>query len=221
MIKVYAYVAGDLWHVGHKSAMHQAKALGDYLIVGVLTDEAIAAYKRWPVIPLEERMELVEDCKAVDEVIRQNDVDPTENLKSLDVDIVVHGDDWDENFPGAGYMRSIGKQAILTRYHPGQSTTKIIEKIRGGTQIEKWIDQIIKRCAPRDMYDDNGYCETKIRRLGVFYERLVGNNGDCHCPECMLQLVLHEISRGNTSFEYKDLWQEDFQAIKDAKGKAV
>jgi len=130
MIKVYAYVVGDLWHIGHKRALHQAKSLGDYLIVGVLTDEATIAYKRQPVIPFEERIELVADSKAVDEVIRQDSLDPTENLRMLgDVDIVVHGDDWDRNFPGAEYMRGIGKQAIRTRYYLERSTTQIIQQI--------------------------------------------------------------------------------------------
>ncbi len=130
-VKVYAYVVGDLWHVGHRRALHQAKALGDYLIVGVLTDEAAMAYKREPVIPFEERIELVADSKAVDEVIKQDNVDPTENLKRLgDIDIVVHGDDWDEDFPGAEYMRSIEKKAVRTKYYSHQTTTKIINKIR-------------------------------------------------------------------------------------------
>ena len=128
-IIVYTFVVGDLWHTGHKRALHQAKALGDYLIVGVLTDEATKAYKRELVIPFEERIELVADSKAVDEVMMQDSVDPTENLKKLDVDILTHGDDWDENFPGAEYMRSIGKKALRTKYYPNQSTTKIIEKI--------------------------------------------------------------------------------------------
>ena len=129
-VVVYAYVVGDLWHIGHKRAMHQAKALGDYLIVGVLTDEAVTSYKRWPIIPFEERIELVGDCKAVDKVVRQDNVDPTENLKKLDIDILVHGDDWGDNFPGAEYMRSIGKKAIRTKYYSGQSTTGIINKIK-------------------------------------------------------------------------------------------
>ncbi len=131
MIKVYTYVVGDLWHIGHKRALHQAKALGDYLIVGVLTDEAVKAYKREPVIPFEERIELVLDSKAVDEAVRQDSVDPTENLKRLgDIDIVVHGDDWDNDFPGAAYMRSIGKRAIRTAYFSGQSTTDIISRVQ-------------------------------------------------------------------------------------------
>ena len=130
MIKVYAYVVGDLLHRGHRQALRQAKALGDYLIVGVLTDEAVEAYKRKPIIPLDERLEGIEELPYVDEVIVQHSLDPTENLKKLDVDIVVHGDDWSEDFPGADYMRSIGKQAIRTKYYPHQSTTKIIKKIQ-------------------------------------------------------------------------------------------
>jgi rfaE bifunctional protein nucleotidyltransferase chain/domain len=130
-VVVYAYVVGDLFHVGHLKALQQAKALGDYLIVGVLTDEGVEAYKRKPIIPLNERMELVANLKCVDDVIEQKGVDPTENLGAILPDIVVHGDDWSADFPGAEYMRSIGRRAIRTKYYEGQSTTKIINKIRG------------------------------------------------------------------------------------------
>lgn len=127
---IYTYVAADLLHRGHLRALQQAKALGGYLIVGVITDEGIAAYKRRPVISFEERMELVANLKCVDEVMRQDSVDPTENLKKVKPDILTHGDDWDENFPGAEYMRSIGKKAVRTKYYHPQSTSKIINKIK-------------------------------------------------------------------------------------------
>jgi len=126
---VYAYVVGDLLHIGHLKALQQAKALGDRLIVGVITDEGVEDYKRKPVIPFEERVALINALKCVNGVIRQETVDPTDNLKSLKPDILVHGDDWDEDFPGAKYMRSIGKQVVRTKYYPHQSTTKIIEEI--------------------------------------------------------------------------------------------
>ena len=126
---IYAYVVGDLLHVGHLRALEQAKALGTYLIVGVLTDNAVRAYKRDPIIPFEERIELIENLRCVDIALPQEDVDPTENLRALDVDVVVHGNDWDDDFPGAAYMRGIGKEAIRTQYFDGQSTTKIIEGI--------------------------------------------------------------------------------------------
>jgi len=128
---VYTYVCGDLKHVGHQRALQQAKALGDYLIVGVISDGGVDAYKRRPVIPFEERMELIAELKCVDRVVRQASVDPTENLKILKPDILTHGDDWGEDFPGAEYMRSIGEKAVRTRYYPFQSTSKIINKIRG------------------------------------------------------------------------------------------
>lgn len=130
MVKVYAYACGDLLHIGHLRFFEQAKKLGDYLIVGVLTDAAVEAYKRKPIIPFEERIELIANLKCVDEVIRQDNVDPTENLKRRNPDIVVHGDDWPENFPGAVYMKNIGKKAVRTKYYPHRSTTQIIEQIR-------------------------------------------------------------------------------------------
>ena len=129
--KVYTFVVADLFHIGHLNCLRQAKELGDYLIVGVLTDKAVEAYKRTPIIPCWERATIVANIKCVDEVILQDTLDPTANLKKLgDVDIITHGDDWDEDFPGAEYMRSIGKKAIRIKYYPGQSTTKIIEKIQ-------------------------------------------------------------------------------------------
>ena len=128
---VYAYVVGDLLHIGHLKALQQAKALGDELIVGVLTDDAVEAYKRTPVIPFEERIELIASLKCVDVAMPQYDVDPTEILKGLEVDIVVHGDDWGEDFPGAKYMKNIGKKSVRTSYYPNQSTTKIISLIGG------------------------------------------------------------------------------------------
>lgn len=134
-IVIYAYVAGDLPHYGHLKAMQQAKELGDYLIVGVLTDEAIEAYKRKPIIPFNERFEIFANWKCVNAVVPQYNVDPTDNLKLYQPDIVVHGDDWDENFLGAEYMRSIGKKAIRTKYYPGQSTTKIIQTIKSRSDL--------------------------------------------------------------------------------------
>ena len=127
---VYAYVAGDLLHLGHLKALQQAKALGDYLIVGVITDEGIEAYKRKPIIPFEERIELVQNLKCVDWAVKQDSVDPTENLIKYDPDILTHGDDWGEDFPGAEYMRTHGRKAVRTKYYKGSSTTDIIERIK-------------------------------------------------------------------------------------------
>ena len=132
-IVVYTYVVADLLHVGHLRCLQQAKALGDYLIVGVLTDEATAAYKRTPIIPFEERMELVASIWCVDKVVKQNSLDPTENIISLHPDIATHSHNENEEFPGTdveALMKELGGRAVRTNYHHGTSTTEIMNKIR-------------------------------------------------------------------------------------------
>ena len=130
---VYTYVVGDLFHIGHLKCLQQAKALGDFLIVGVLTDSAVAAYKRTPIIPFEERLEIIKNIKCVDDAIRQEELNPASTIQKMKVppDILVHGDDWDENFPGAEYMRSIGKRAERVKWYPGRPTTAQIAYLQG------------------------------------------------------------------------------------------
>ena len=130
---VYTYLVGDLFHIGHLKCLQQAKALGDYLIVGVLTDEAVETYKRLPIVPFEERIEVIKNIKCVDEAVKQSELDPTNTIKSLPItpDVLVHGDDWDENFPGAEYMRSIGKKAERVKWYPGRPTTQQIGFLQG------------------------------------------------------------------------------------------
>lgn len=132
-IVVYTYVVGDLLHIGHLRCLQQAKAFGDYLIVGVLTNEATAAYKRMPIIPFKERIEMVTNLKCVDEVVKQDTLDPTENILKIKPDIVTHSHNRNEEFPGAdvkALMEKLGGKAIRTHYYPGTSTTKIMKKIR-------------------------------------------------------------------------------------------
>lgn len=132
-VVVYTYVVGDLLHIGHLRALRQARALGDYLIVGVLTDEAAEMYKRKPIIPFEERKELIESLECVSLVVKQCELNPMDTIKRLisPPNIIVHGDDWGEDFPGAEYVRSIGGRAIRIFYYQEQSTTAIIKKIMG------------------------------------------------------------------------------------------
>lgn len=129
----YAFVVGDLFHFGILRFLEMAKQTCDFLIVGVLTDEAATSYKRRPVIPFDERVDIIRAQKCVDMAITQDSRDPTETLKRLisdgwDVKLLIHGDDWPE-IPGSEYMKSVGGRVIRTPYYQGKSTTKIIETI--------------------------------------------------------------------------------------------
>lgn len=68
-VRVYVDMVGDLFHPGHVALLRAARACGDRLIVGVLSDEVVEAYKRRPVMTLAERVAVIESCRYVDEVM--------------------------------------------------------------------------------------------------------------------------------------------------------
>lgn len=93
MKSVYIAISADILHHGHINLIKKASKYGN-LIVGVLTDEAVATYKRFPVIDYNQRKFIIENIGGVDKVVPQNTLDYTENLKKYMPDYVFHGDDW-------------------------------------------------------------------------------------------------------------------------------
>ena len=94
---VYMCFSTEYIHSGHMAIINKAKRLGR-LIVGVLSDEAVASYKRFPLIPFEERKALLENIAGVERVVIQDTLSYAQNLRELKPDYVVHGDDWCEGF---------------------------------------------------------------------------------------------------------------------------
>jgi phosphoenolpyruvate phosphomutase / 2-hydroxyethylphosphonate cytidylyltransferase len=90
---VYLAMSADIIHIGHLNIIKEAARYGN-LTVGILTDKAIASYKRLPFLPYETRSKTVESIKGVRAVISQDTLDYTHNLLKLKPDYVVHGDDW-------------------------------------------------------------------------------------------------------------------------------
>ena len=90
---VYMCFSTDIIHGGHIAIIRKAQKLGR-LIIGVLSDEAVASYKRMPLVPASERKLLFESIAGVYKVVDQNTLSYKENLEKIHPDIVVHGDDW-------------------------------------------------------------------------------------------------------------------------------
>ena len=90
---VYVGMCADLIHHGHLNIINNAKKYGR-VVIGLLTDSAIASYKRLPALNYEQRKIVVENIKGVDEVIPQETLDYIPNLEKIKPDYVVHGDDW-------------------------------------------------------------------------------------------------------------------------------
>ena len=94
---VYMGFSTDMVHSGHIDIIRKAEQLGD-LTIGVLSDEAIASFKRFPLMPYEERKVLFENITGVKRVVEQKNLSYKDILNELKPDIVVHGDDWKEGF---------------------------------------------------------------------------------------------------------------------------
>lgn len=104
--KVYVAMSADLLHHGHLNIIQKASDLGE-LTIGLLTDKAISHYKKLPVLNYDQRKIIIENIKGVNQVIPQETLDYTENLRSLKPDFVVHGDDWI-----SGVQKDTRKQVI-------------------------------------------------------------------------------------------------------------
>lgn len=95
--KVYMCFSTDMVHSGHIAIIKKAARLGK-LIIGVLSDEAVISYKRFPLLPFAERRALFESISGVSRVVEQNTLSYRENLQRYKPDYVVHGDDWVSGF---------------------------------------------------------------------------------------------------------------------------
>ena len=94
---VYMCFSTDIIHSGHIAIIKKAQELGN-LVVGVLSDEAIASYRHFPMVPFEERKALFENIAGIYKVIEQKTWGYKEVLNELKPEFLVHGDDWKEGF---------------------------------------------------------------------------------------------------------------------------
>lgn len=128
-------MSADIIHPGHLNIIHEAQKLGR-VIVGVLTDEAIASYKRLPYLNYEQRSLVVKNLKGVSEVIPQTTLDYRPNLEKIKPDYVVHGDDWKEGVQKETRQKVIDKLAewggkvVDIPYTKGISSTQLNSKLK-------------------------------------------------------------------------------------------
>ncbi len=136
MVKtVYVGMSADLVHPGHLNILARARDLGE-VTVGLLTDAAIASYKRLPYMTYEQRRVVVENLQGVARVVPQETLDYEPNLRLLRPNFVVHGDDWVTGVQADTRRRVIdvlaewGGQLVEVPYTQGISSTALNESMR-------------------------------------------------------------------------------------------
>ena len=125
---VIGYTSGvyDLFHIGHLNLLKNAKGLCDKLIVGVSTDKLVEYKHKHPVIPFEERIEIVRNIKFVDAAIQQEELDKFKMWEKLHFDVLFVGDDWFQTPSWQEMERKfaeVGVRVIYFPYTKGTSST--------------------------------------------------------------------------------------------------
>lgn len=127
-------MSADIIHPGHMNILKEASSYGE-VIVGLLTDQAIASYKKIPLMSYEERFSIIDGIKYVSKIVKQDTLDYTNNLMDIMPKYVVHGDDWT-----TGIQKNVRKEVIEVLkgwdgelvevpYTEGVSSTSIKEKL--------------------------------------------------------------------------------------------
>ena len=128
--KVYIALTADALHHGHMKLLEKGRSLGD-VIVGLITDKVVSEYKRMPYLNFEQRKKILINFKGVTKVISQNEWDYSKNIKKIQPDYFVHGDDWRKGHMSKirsnviKVMKKYGGKVIELPYTRGISSTAL------------------------------------------------------------------------------------------------
>ncbi len=180
---VYMGMSADIIHPGHLNIIDKASKYG-LVIVGVLTDKAIASYKRVPFMNFKDRKNIVENLKKVFKVIPQNSLDYSKNLREIRPDYVVHGDDWKKGAQKTTrekvikLIKSWGGTLIEVPYYKGYSSTVLNEKLKN-----HGITNDIRRSSLKRILS--------VKKTSIFMEAHNGLSGS----------IVENIKHGNKQFD--------------------
>ena len=122
----------DLFHIGHLNLLHRAKAQCDYLIVGVTTDDLVSYKHKRAVIPFEERIQIIEAIKYVDQAVPQETMDKMAAWERYHFDVMFVGDDWKGTEKWGNIeveMAEVGVKVVYFPYTKGTSSTLLNETL--------------------------------------------------------------------------------------------
>ncbi len=219
MKKVYVGMGTDLVHHGHINIIKKAAELGA-VTIGLLSDEAVSKFARVPFLSFDERKQILENIKGVEEVIPQEELDYTTNLRAVKPDYVVHGDDWK-----VGPQRHIrekvltvlkewGGELVEPAYTSGISSTGLRQALK---EIGNTPD--IRRRMLRRMLDNNHLVKVMETHNGIsgliVEDTKVELDGEIREFDAMwVSSLTDSTAKGKPDTEYVDRTSR-FQTIND------
>ena len=207
---VYVGMSADIIHPGHLNIIHEATKLGR-VVVGVLTDKAIASYKRLPYLTYEQRALIVENLKGVDEVMPQTTLDYVPNLEKVHPDYVLHGDDWKQGVQQKTRQRVIdciskwGGKVIDIPYTQGISSSMLNQRLKEiGTTPEVRMKRLLRLIAAKPIVR---IIESHSGLTGLIAEKacVVENNMKREFDGMWASSLTDSTSKGKPDIEAVDL----------------
>ena len=187
---IYVPMGADVIHSGHLNVINKAKKYGD-IVIGLFTDSAIAEYKSFPLINFQQRFEIIKNIKGVNNIMKQNTWDYSENLKTIKPDYLIHGDDW---------KRGIQKK----------TRAKVIKTLKrwGGKLIEIPYTKSPLASTVHEKVKENIF--TTESRVAIL-KRLIDSKKivrfiECHNPLTGLMIENLKINHKNTFKEFDGIW---------------
>jgi phosphoenolpyruvate phosphomutase len=207
---VYVGMSADLVHPGHLNVINKAKELGS-VVVGLLTDKAIASYKRLPFLNYEQRKTIMQNIKGVEKVVPQETLDYVANLKRLKPNYVVHGDDWRDGVQKKTRGRVIealkewNGELVEVPYTKGMSSTLLREFSRqvGVTpdvRMKTFRRLIDAKPIVRIMEAHNGLTGLIVENI-----KIKNDDGLCEFDGMWLSSLTDSTAKGRPDIEYVDL----------------
>lgn len=216
---VYMSFSTDILHSGHIALINKAKKLGK-LIVGVLTDEAVVSYKRFPLVPYKERKALFENIDGVYKVVEQSELSYKANLEKYHPTYVVHGDDWKEGLQKpirdevVSVLASYGGQLIEFPYSNDERYEQLDKRARAELSLP-----YSRRGRLRKIIEMKGLVtamETHSGITGLIVEKtLVNENGGVRQFDAMwISSLCDSTAKGKPDIELVDMTSR-FRTIDD------
>ena len=216
---VYMCFSTDIIHGGHIAIIKKAQKLGK-LIVGVLSDEAVASYKRMPLVPASERKTMMENISGVYKVVEQQTLSYKANLEKYHPDIVVHGDDWCNGFQRpirdevTSVLASYGGKLVEFPYSADPKYAEIDARTRSDLAMPD-----VRRGRLKRMLDARGLItamEAHDGLTGLIVENTkVFQNGGAHQFDAMwISSLCDSTAKGKPDIELVDMTSR-FRTIED------
>lgn len=216
---VYMCFSTDILHSGHIAIIKKAERLGK-LVIGVLSDEAVVSYKRFPLLPYEERKVMFENVSGVYKVVKQDTLSYRENLEKLQPVYVVHGDDW-----VTGIQKPIRDEVIETLASYGgklvefpYTMSETYQKLENRVRAELSLPDM-RRARLRKIIEMKGLAtaiEAHNGITGLIAEKTsVSEKGEVHQFDAMwVSSLCDSTAKGKPDIELVDMTSR-FQTIND------